>query len=122
MNEIPESIFDFSIPDWEYHTLIIGSIRTPIGLIDGLFIVYKDGEFKIKGRFLMPSGNKNIIHAPVESVEDAFNKINTFLNAIPMGKDPFSQLIMNPSLKGCDLFNLMFDCGALEITSEIVKR
>jgi hypothetical protein len=97
-------IFDFNVADWEYHCMYCGAILTSFGVCDGLFLVYKDGIHKIRGRIKFPSGTKVVMEEACANLLSAEDIIKERFHGIPNTSTVEINKIDNPSLRGPDMF------------------
>lgn len=122
-NENP--IFDFNVTDWEYHALITGIIECPFGDIDAMFMIYKDEHYQLKGRMKFPSGTKFVVHYECSSLNDAIDKAHKVFNFLPETNNVkvlCLNTIYNPSLKGCDMFDIITKSGLFDNEYTVVKN
>jgi hypothetical protein len=117
MEETIEPVFDFTITDWEYLAIVCAEVTTPIGEIDYLSLIYKDGHLKIKSRIRFPSGNKLVFEKDeVESLNEAIKFLKDTAEEFPGQSSIRTVIVYNSSTKGKDLIELMEKHPNIELT------
>lgn len=127
-----EPIFNFSVPDWDYHAMIAISLLVgpPIfserSEVDILAMLYTDGHVKSTTRVLFASGNKHVISKefPGKTQEAAIQDIIDSFRGFPgIQKDSYEyEVIMNNKKDGQNLFNLILQSPRLKFNFRPIEE